>query len=60
MALLADRTAGDLVGAQVEDLIHLDDLVMFHERKRMRVGGRGDRFELRLRGAQRARGLGAR
>ena len=53
MALLADRTAGDLVGAQVEDLIHLDDLVMFHERKRMRVGGRGDRFELRLRNADR-------
>ena len=51
MALLADRTAGDLVGARFEDLIDPDDLGMFRERKRLRMGGLGDTFELRLRNA---------
>jgi PAS domain S-box-containing protein len=51
LASLAGRTAGDLVGARFEDLVHPDDLGTFRERKRLRAGGRGDAFELRLRNA---------
>jgi PAS domain S-box-containing protein len=51
LARLTDRTVGDLVGARFEDLVHPDDLGTFRERKRLRAGGRGDAFELRLKNA---------